>query len=83
MPPEAGIRSSDPERLRAGLRRLVEDRDAAAAAGQAAREAALARFGVARFLSDWDAVLDRVVTDGPPHRRAPAFPVPSALPTRS
>ena len=57
VPPEAGIRSNDPERLRAGLRRLVTDRDAAAAAGQVARAAALARFGVPRFLADWDAVL--------------------------
>jgi glycosyltransferase involved in cell wall biosynthesis len=65
VPPEAGIRSNDPAQLRAGLRRLVEDRAAAAAAGKAAREAALARFGVPRFLADWDAVLDRVTADHP------------------
>jgi hypothetical protein len=63
VPPEAGILSNDPARLRAGLRRLVEDRAAAAAAGKAARDAALARFGVPRFLADWDAVLDRVTTE--------------------
>ncbi len=75
VPPEAGIRSNDPERLRDGLRRLVEDRDAAAAAGQAARAAALARFGVARFLADWDAVLDRVTSDHAAHR--PRLPRPA------
>jgi glycosyltransferase involved in cell wall biosynthesis len=77
VPPEAGIRSNDPERLRAGLRRLVTDRDAAAAAGQVARAAALARFGVPRFLADWDAVLDRVTNDHAAARRR------SAQPTRS
>ncbi|HEY0812651.1 MAG TPA: glycosyltransferase [Pseudonocardia sp.] len=82
VPPEAGIRSSDPERLRAGLRRLVEDPAAAAAAGKAARAAALARFGVDRFLADWDAVLDRVAAAGPT-LRSPAFPHPYSLPTRS
>jgi hypothetical protein len=84
VPPEAGIRSSDPERLRDGLRRLVEDRDAAAAAGRAARDAALARFGIARFLAEWDAVLDRVTNDhAASHRRRPSLPDRSALPTRS
>ncbi len=79
VPPEAGIRSNDPAQLRDGLRCLVEDRDVAAAAGRAARAAALGRFGIARFLTDWDTVLDRVTND---HRRLPR-PDPSALPTRS
>jgi glycosyltransferase involved in cell wall biosynthesis len=61
VPPEAGVRSTDPDRLRDGLRTLVHDRAAATAAGRAARTAALARFGVPRFLADWDAVLDRAV----------------------
>ena len=84
VPPEAGVCSSDPARLRVGLRRLVEDRDVAAGAGRAAREAALARFGVARFLADWDAVLDQVATEHrAPRRRCGPLPVPSVPPTRS
>lgn len=74
VPAAAGVRSADPERLRAGLARLVDDRSAAAAAGRAARVAALARFGVPRFLADWDAVLDRAVS-GP--RASPVRPAPS------
>lgn len=84
VPPEAGVRSNDPERLRAGLRRLVEDRDAARDAGQAARDAALERFGLARFLADWDAVLDRVAGEhAARHRHRLPPPDRSALPTRS
>jgi glycosyltransferase involved in cell wall biosynthesis len=71
VPPEAGIRSTDPDRLRDGLRRLVDDRDAAAVAGQVAREAALARFGVGRFLAEWDALLGRVTSDHAATHRPP------------
>ena len=46
--------------LRQGLRRLVDDSEQARAMGKAAREAALARYGLARFLADWDALLSEV-----------------------
>ena len=46
VPPTAGVLTTDPERLRDGLRTLVEDRAAATAAGRVARAAALERFGV-------------------------------------
>ena len=65
VPREAGVLSTDPDRLRDGLRTLVDDRAAATAAGRAARAAALERFGVPRFLADWDAVLDRAVARHP------------------
>ena len=42
------------------LRRLTADREEATVMGKAAREAALSRYGLARFLSDWDALLDEV-----------------------
>ena len=46
------------------------------AAGRVARAAALARFGVPRFLADWDALLDQVVNGDraplPPHQNPPA-----------
>jgi hypothetical protein len=65
VPREAGVLSTDPDRLRDGLRALVDDHAASTAAGRAARAAALERFGVPRFLADWDAVLDRAVARHP------------------
>jgi hypothetical protein len=58
--PAAGVISTDVGRLAAALRRLVADRDEARERGLAARRAALARYGLTRFLADWDAVLDHV-----------------------
>jgi glycosyltransferase involved in cell wall biosynthesis len=57
VPPEAGVISTRPEVLRDALRRLLADPDEAARMGRAARAAALARYGLDRFLRDWDAVL--------------------------
>lgn len=60
VPPEAGVVSNHPDVLDAGLRRFVEDPEAARLAGKAARAAALERFDLARFLADWNAVLTEV-----------------------
>jgi glycosyltransferase involved in cell wall biosynthesis len=60
VPPEAGIVSNDLDVLANGLRRLAGDPEAAAVMGKAARAAALDRYGLARFLSDWDDVLEEV-----------------------
>lgn len=57
VPPEAGVVSTDVDRLALALRRLVDDPDDARERGRAAREAALARYGLERFLADWDRVL--------------------------
>ncbi len=57
VPPEAGVCSTDVDELVAGARRLVTDPALAAAAGKAAREHALTRFGLPAFLDRWDAVL--------------------------
>ena len=59
VPGEAGVLSTDPERLRAAYRMFLHDLEAARAAGQAARTAALERYGLQRFLSDWDDLLER------------------------
>ncbi len=61
VPPEAGIVSTRVDVLRDGLRRLVEDREQARLMGKAARAAALARYGLGRFLADWDALLAEVI----------------------
>ncbi|MEX1142995.1 MAG: glycosyltransferase [Thermoleophilaceae bacterium] len=60
VPAEAGIVSTDLDVLREGLRRLVDDPDEARARGAAARRAATDRFGLDRFLADWDALLEEV-----------------------
>ncbi|HWI04619.1 MAG TPA: glycosyltransferase, partial [Acidimicrobiales bacterium] len=61
VPPEAGVVSNDPTVLAGALRRLVDDREQAGVMGKAARAVALERFGLERFLADWDTVLNGVV----------------------
>ena len=60
VPPEAGVLSTRPERLWAAVREFLHDEDAARLAGKAARTAALEHYGLARFLADWDALLEEV-----------------------
>jgi glycosyltransferase involved in cell wall biosynthesis len=60
VPPEAGVVTNRLDVAAAALRRLVADPEEAAVMGKVAREAALARYGLARFLADWDALLAEV-----------------------
>jgi hypothetical protein len=60
VPPQAGIVSTSLDTLHSGLRRLVADPDEATARGAAAREAALGRYSLDRFLADWDRLLEEV-----------------------
>jgi hypothetical protein len=60
VPAEAGVLSTNPERLASALRDFLHDEDAARLAGKAARAAALERYGLPRFLRDWDALLEEV-----------------------
>ena len=60
VPPEAGVVSNRLPVLATALRRLANDPDEARARGEAARQAALARYGLRRFLDDWDELLDEV-----------------------
>jgi hypothetical protein len=61
VPPGAGVLSTRREYLRERLRELVHDPAEAAEMGKRAREAALARYGLGRFLADWDRLLQEVV----------------------
>ena len=61
VPPSAGVVAADVDRLVSGARVLLADPDAARAAGEVARGTALARFGLDRFLSDWDTLLKELV----------------------
>jgi glycosyltransferase involved in cell wall biosynthesis len=60
VPPGAGTVSSDPEVLAAAARRLVADPALAVEQGRCGREHALRRFGLQRFLDDWDRTLKEV-----------------------
>ncbi|KAB8195196.1 glycosyltransferase [Nonomuraea phyllanthi] len=60
VPPEAGVLSTRVDVLADALHAFVADPESAAQAGKAARAAALARYGLDRFLTDWDRVLTEV-----------------------
>lgn len=60
VPPEAGVVSNDPDVITAALRQLHADPEEARRLGKAGRAAALERFGLDRFLDDWDRLLKEV-----------------------
>jgi hypothetical protein len=62
VPAGAGVVSNRLDVLAAGLRRLIRDPGEAAEAGKVGRRAALARFGLDRFLADWDRSLEEVAS---------------------
>jgi hypothetical protein len=61
IPSDAGVCSTDVRRLLAALRELREDLPLATQLGKQARESALRRYGLARFLADWDRTIENVV----------------------
>jgi glycosyltransferase involved in cell wall biosynthesis len=62
VPPEAGFVSTRLETLTEAVRAFIADPAAARQAGAAARKAALARYGLRRFLTDWDLLIQEVTT---------------------
>ncbi|GGO76392.1 glycosyl transferase [Nonomuraea cavernae] len=60
VPPEAGVLSTRVDTLVRALGEFAGDPEHAARAGKAARAAALARYGLDRFLADWDRLFDQV-----------------------
>jgi hypothetical protein len=60
VPPEAGVLSTRVDVLADALHAFVTDPERASQAGKAARAAALARYGLGRFLDDWDRLLSEV-----------------------
>ncbi|MCW2826935.1 MAG: glycosyl transferase [Marmoricola sp.] len=57
VPAGAGVVTTRPDELAAAVWRFAHDPAQAQAVGAAARESALARYGLGRFLADWDARL--------------------------
>jgi hypothetical protein len=70
VPPEAGVVGTRLADLERGIRLLLHDRDAAIAMGRRAREAALARYGLQRFLDEWDDLMVDVFDRRPVGRSA-------------
>jgi glycosyltransferase involved in cell wall biosynthesis len=62
VPPDAGLVTNDIDRLLATGRRWLDDPDEARERGAAARQHALARYGLKRFLDDWDELLKEVAS---------------------
>jgi glycosyltransferase involved in cell wall biosynthesis len=60
IPAAAGVISTRVETLAGAAREFIGDPDHAREAGRAARAAALERYGLERFLADWDDLLTEV-----------------------
>lgn len=56
-----GYAETDADRLVERMHELVADRQRAALLGEAAREHALQRFGIARFVADWNRLFDELM----------------------
>jgi hypothetical protein len=63
VPPDAGVLATRVDTLVDAARWLIEEPEAARRLGARAREAALARYGLSRFLAEWD---DLMVRSSPP-----------------
>jgi glycosyltransferase involved in cell wall biosynthesis len=58
VPPDAGVLATRVDTLVEAAHWLLEEPDAARRLGARAREVALARYGLDRFLADWDRLLE-------------------------
>ncbi|WP_305784416.1 glycosyltransferase [Symbioplanes lichenis] len=58
VPDDAGVIATRVDTLVEAARWLIEDPDAARRLGDRARQVALARYGLDRFLADWDRLLE-------------------------
>ena len=61
VPLDAGVVSTNLRRLHDGIRTYVEEPETARLAGKAGRAHALERYGLPRFLEDWDRALAAVL----------------------
>ncbi len=58
VPPDAGVLSTRVATLTEAAQWLIDEPDAARRLGDRARQVALARYGLDRFLADWDRLLE-------------------------
>jgi hypothetical protein len=64
------VLTTRPDELVAAVWRFAHDPEEAHRVGAAARQSALARYGLGRFLADWDARIDAWAAGGAPARPA-------------
>jgi glycosyltransferase involved in cell wall biosynthesis len=83
VPASAGVVSNRLDQVEAALARFVRDPGAARRAGMAARTASLARYGLKRFLADWDRLLEDASCTSPWFRSMRAHSPYSAGSTRA
>lgn len=70
---ENGFLSNDPRELEHAMRELLADRELAERLGDAARETAQRRFGIARYVRDWTDAIEAVCANrGAPYETAAA-----------
>jgi hypothetical protein len=62
IPPGTGTLSTRPEVLARAARHYLEEPEAAAEDGARARQAALERYGLKRFLADWERVMTEAIS---------------------
>ncbi len=74
VPPTAGLLTTDPREMVEMARRLIADEALAQDMGSAARAHALDRYGLGRFLGEWDELLTSVADHGPAHALSGAAP---------
>ena len=58
VPPDAGVLSTRVDTLVEAAQWLIDEPDAARRLGARGRQVALARYGLDRFLADWDRLLE-------------------------
>ncbi|MEU8239573.1 glycosyltransferase [Actinoplanes missouriensis] len=58
VPPDAGVLATRVDTLVEAAQWLIDEPDAAARLGERARQVALAKYGLDRFLADWDRLLE-------------------------
>jgi glycosyltransferase involved in cell wall biosynthesis len=54
VPPGTGVVTTRPDEMAAAVRRFIHDPSEAQVVGAAARDTALSKYGLGRFLADWD-----------------------------
>ncbi|WP_245413196.1 glycosyltransferase [Arthrobacter celericrescens] len=79
VPRGAGLVSNDVGELQVFVRRLLDDPDDAYAMGLVAREAALERYGLGKFLNAWDELLAELGAGRRQHRQ-PSADAPMKIP---
>jgi glycosyltransferase involved in cell wall biosynthesis len=80
VPSDAGVLRTGINGIRDAFRTVLHEPEAAKFMGFRARTAALRRFGLARFLADWDALLTRVVEEHRNRRARYTQQAPGVLP---